>query len=70
MQEETVAAVAAPVEGTVEVVGIGQGLSIPPVPGMHVSLDVTGAATMDVDIYHVIVAAFDAHIADAKLHLQ
>jgi len=69
-QEETAAAVAAEVaasvEATVEAVGIDHGLSMPPVPGMHVPLDVTGATSMDVDMNHVTVAAVDAHIVDAQ----
>eukprot|EP00979_Chaetoceros_neogracilis_P002040 scaffold366_cov213-Chaetoceros_neogracile.AAC.2 len=69
-QEETAAAVAAEVaasvEATVKAVGIDHGLSMPPVPGMHVPLDVTGATSMDVDINHVAVAAVDAHVVDAQ----
>jgi len=52
-QEETATAVAvevgASVEATVESVGIEHGLGMPPVPGMHVPMDVTGTASMDVE---------------------
>jgi len=39
---------------------------LPPVPGMHVPVDVTGTTSMDIDTNHAAVAAVDAHVVDAE----
>ena len=70
-QEETAAAVAAEVaasvEATVEAVGIEHGLDMPPVPGMHVPVDVAGTASMDVEMDEVAAVAADVVNAAAEM---